>query len=78
MLILPRARVLTAASRVSLLIRHTNNPVYAKRMASSSIPDRMKAIQIHEQGGLDVMKLEEVPTPKPEAGQVLLKVEYAG
>ena len=31
----------------------------------------MKAIRVHEFGGPEVLKLEEVPTPKPSAGQVL-------
>lgn len=38
----------------------------------------MKAIVVHEFGGLEVLKLEEVPTPKPAAGQVLVRVHAAG
>src|ERR1700758_4886760 len=38
----------------------------------------MKAIQVHEFGGPEVLKLEEIPTPKPAAGQVLVKVHAAG
>jgi NADPH2:quinone reductase len=38
----------------------------------------MKAIQVAEFGGPDVLKLNEVPTPKPEAGQVLIKVYAVG
>ena len=38
----------------------------------------MKAIQVAEFGGPEVLKLNEVPTPKPEAGQVLVKVHAAG
>ena len=38
----------------------------------------MKAIRVHEFGGPEVLKYEEVPTPKPEAGQVLVKVHAAG
>jgi NADPH2:quinone reductase len=38
----------------------------------------MKAIVIHEYGGPDVMKLEDVPTPDPAAGQILVKIEAAG
>ena len=34
----------------------------------------MKAIVIREFGPPSVMKLEEVPTPKPEPGEVLIKV----
>lgn len=38
----------------------------------------MKAIRVHEFGGPEVLKLEEVPTPKPSAGQVLVRVHAAG
>ena len=31
----------------------------------------MKAVQVHEFGGPEVLKLEEVGTPKPSAGEVL-------
>jgi NADPH:quinone reductase-like Zn-dependent oxidoreductase len=32
----------------------------------------MKAIRVHEFGGPEVLKLEEVATPKPAAGEVLV------
>jgi NADPH2:quinone reductase len=38
----------------------------------------MKAIQVREFGGPEVLKLDEIPTPKPAAGQVLVKVHAAG
>lgn len=38
----------------------------------------MKAILVHEFGGPEVLKLEEVPTPKPGAGQVLVRIHSAG
>lgn len=38
----------------------------------------MKAIRVHKFGGPEVMQLEEVPTPKPAAGQVLVKIHAAG
>ena len=38
----------------------------------------MKAILVHEFGGPEVLKLAEVPTPKPAAGQVLVRVHAAG
>jgi NADPH2:quinone reductase len=38
----------------------------------------VKAIRVHEYGGPEVMKLEEVPTPRPGADEVLVKVEAAG
>jgi NADPH:quinone reductase len=38
----------------------------------------MKAIVVHEFGGPEVLKLEELPTPKPAAGQVLVHVHAVG
>jgi NADPH2:quinone reductase len=38
----------------------------------------MKAIQVHEFGGPEVLKLEEIPTPQPTAGQILVRVHAAG
>src|SRR4030081_3284187 len=38
----------------------------------------MKAIVVHQFGAPAVLSLEEVPTPKPAAGQVLVRVHAAG
>jgi len=38
----------------------------------------MKAILVHEFGGPEVLKLEEVPTPRPATGQVLVRIHAAG
>jgi NADPH:quinone reductase len=38
----------------------------------------MKAVRIHEFGGLDVLRWEDVPVPKPRPNQVLIKVESSG
>lgn len=38
----------------------------------------MKAIRVHEFGDPSVLKLEEVPTPKPGPGQVLVRVDAIG
>jgi NADPH2:quinone reductase len=38
----------------------------------------MKAIRVHEFGGPEVLKLEEVDDPKPQSGQVLVRVKAAG
>src|SRR5262249_41004635 len=40
--------------------------------------EKMKAIRVHEFGGPEVLKLEDVPTPKPSAGQVLVRIHAAG
>src|ERR1700675_2080549 len=38
----------------------------------------MKAILVHEFGGPEVLKLKEVPTPHPGAGQILVRIHGAG
>jgi NADPH:quinone reductase len=38
----------------------------------------MKAIRVHEFGGPEVLKLEDVPTPQPSAGQALVRIHAAG
>ncbi len=38
----------------------------------------MKAIQIRQTGGPEVLELVELPVPRPGAGQVLVKIEAAG
>src|SRR5437016_2055161 len=38
----------------------------------------MKAIRVHTPGGPEALRLEDVPEPKPEAGQGVVKIEAAG
>jgi len=38
----------------------------------------MKAIRVHEFGGPEVLKLEEVPEPKPGANEVVVQIKAAG
>ena len=38
----------------------------------------MQVIRVHAFGGPEVLKLEEVPTPKPSAGEVLVHIHAAG
>ncbi len=38
----------------------------------------MKAIRVHKFGGPEVLQLDELPDPRPAAGQVLLEVKAAG
>ena len=38
----------------------------------------MRAIRVHQYGGPDAMRLDELPTPTPGAGQALVRIEAAG
>ena len=38
----------------------------------------MQAIRVHQYGGPEQLKLEEVPRPEPQAGEVLIRVHAAG
>ncbi len=38
----------------------------------------MKAIRIHDYGGLDTLTFEEAPKPEPQASQVLIRMKAAG
>ena len=38
----------------------------------------MKAVRIHKFGGPEVMQVEDVPTPSPQAGQILVRLAAAG
>lgn len=42
------------------------------------MPDTMKAAVMHEPGGPEVLKLEDLPIPSPTPGQVLLRVRAFG
>jgi NADPH:quinone reductase len=47
-------------------------------MIASAVRGDMKAIRVRELGGPDVMKLEDVPDPKPGPGDVLVRIHAAG
>ena len=38
----------------------------------------MRAVRVHELGGPDVLRYEEIPEPKPKADEVLVKIAAAG
>lgn len=66
----------TRTSVTSLTALHLH-PTRARNM--SSLPSTMKAAQITEQGDIDVIKVSsDIPVPKPEAGTLLIAVEYSG
>ncbi|POR39742.1 Uncharacterized protein TPAR_00060, partial [Tolypocladium paradoxum] len=42
------------------------------------IPSTMKAVQMAQTGGVDVLELKDVPVPAPGPGQVLVRNRFAG
>ena len=38
----------------------------------------MKAVRIHQRGGIEVLQLEDIETPVPQQGEVLIRVAVAG
>ncbi len=44
----------------------------------SNVPQRMRGVVISAPGGPEVLRLEDVPTPRPATGEVLIKVAAAG
>ena len=53
-------------------------PVLSNFVAAESATSTMKAIVIHEYGGPEVLKYEDVPRPEPKADQILIRVIAAG
>src|ERR1700743_3510629 len=50
----------------------------SSRLARRGVEIGMKAILVPEFGGPEVLKHEEIPTPKPSAGEVLVRIHAAG
>jgi NADPH:quinone reductase-like Zn-dependent oxidoreductase len=42
--------------------------------AVAPVPSTMRAVRVHEFGGPDVLRLDEIPVPEPAAGEVLVRV----
>jgi NADPH2:quinone reductase len=67
--------------RIRLVARQLQSNIQSNRYQiarMSSIPQTMKALQIHSQGGLDVLAIHDIPVPKPKEDEVLVKVEHSG
>ncbi|KKK53071.1 hypothetical protein LCGC14_3098470, partial [marine sediment metagenome] len=57
---------------------YSEGPYRIKDFASLDVEDDMKAAVIHQFGDPDVLRYEEIATPKPKPGHVLVKVLAAG
>src|SRR2546429_180194 len=50
----------------------------SEKKSASATSQTMKAIRIHNYGGPKVLHYEDAPRPKPQAGEVLVRVHAAG
>src|SRR5258705_10145384 len=58
------------------IIKHTG--ATSEKRSASATSQTMKAIRIHKYGGPEVLQYEDAPRPKPQAGEVLVRVKAAG
>src|SRR5437016_5729406 len=61
---------------IEAIIKHTG--ATSEKKSASATSQTMKAIRIHNYGGLEVLKYENAPRPEPQAGEVLVRVHAAG
>src|SRR5256885_12547423 len=58
------------------IIKHTG--AMSEKRSASATSQTMKAIRIDKYGGPEVLQYEDAPRPKPQAGEVLVRVKAAG
>src|ERR1700745_2474194 len=61
---------------VEAITKHTG--ATSEKESASATSQTMKAIRIHNYGGPEVLKYEDAPRPKPQAGELLIRVHAAG
>jgi NADPH:quinone reductase-like Zn-dependent oxidoreductase len=66
------------AKELTFIAAVATAPVLPKLASAESATSTMKAIVIHEYGGPEVLKYEDVPRPEPKEDQILIRVIAAG
>src|SRR5260370_33925414 len=61
---------------IEAIIKHAG--ATSEKRSASATSKTMKAIRIHNYGGPEVLQYEDAPRPKPQAGEVLVRVHAAG
>src|SRR5437016_13130609 len=61
---------------IEAIIKHTG--ATSEKKSASATSQTMKTVRIHKYGGPEVLQYEDAPRPKPQAGEVLVRVHAAG
>ena len=61
---------------IEAIIKHTG--ATSEKQSVSAPQQTMKAIRIHNYGGPEVLQYEDAPRPKPQGGEILVRVHAAG
>ena len=61
---------------IEAMIKHPG--ATSEKKSAGATSQTMKAIRIHNYGGPEVLQHEDAPRPKPQAGEVLVRVHAAG
>src|SRR6478735_1426670 len=61
---------------IEAIIKHAG--ATSEKKSARATSQTMKAIRIHKYGGPEVLQYEDAPRPKPQAGEVLIRVHAAG
>jgi NADPH:quinone reductase-like Zn-dependent oxidoreductase len=70
--------VMGSIKELTLLVALASSPILLAKTTAQSATPTMKAVVIHEYGGPDVLKYEDIPRPEPKDDQLLIRVIAAG
>lgn len=71
-------RIMRISNRSTVFVALTAWSVLSCNLAAQPPKPLMKAIVVHQYGGPEVLKLEEVPRPEPKENEVLVRVIASG
>src|SRR5215475_1734337 len=70
--------VMGSIKELTLLVALASSPILLANTTAQSATPTMKAVVIHEYGGPQVLKYEDIPRPEPKDDQLLIRVIAAG
>ena len=68
----------TCAGRAPVVSLESDSPCVGQRRAVAKPQNVMKAIRVHEYGGVEALQLEDVDIPEPQSGEVRVKLAAIG